>query len=164
MYHMNEPSLPFMAQLVNPSYGQPMPYVEYYPPVPNPTIMPTLSASQVVVVGVIGTNKGKEKVENEKLSAPEERLRAIEGLNMYGSIDAFALRLVPNVIVPPKFKVPKFEKYSGTLDPHIHLATYIAKMSALTEDDKLLIHFFHESLSGPALRWYVQLDRSKLHS
>ncbi len=66
-----------------------------------------------------------------------------------------ALRLVPDVIVPLKFKVPKFEKYNGTLDHCIHLATYIAKMSALTEDDKLLIHFFHESLLGPALHWYV---------
>ncbi|KAJ9170168.1 hypothetical protein P3X46_018296 [Hevea brasiliensis] len=100
-----------------------------------------------------GENKTRE---NEKLSALEERLRAIEGLNMYGSVDVASLRLVPNVVVPPKFKVPDFDKYTGNSDPHIHLATYIAKMSALTEDDRLLVHFFHESLSGAALRWYLQ--------
>ncbi|KAJ9128510.1 hypothetical protein P3X46_034932, partial [Hevea brasiliensis] len=77
-------------------------------------------------------------VENEKLSALEERLRAIEGLNMYGLVNVASLRLVPDVMVPPKFKVPDFDKYTGNSDPRIHLATCIAKMSALTEDDRLL--------------------------
>ncbi|XP_057999419.1 uncharacterized protein LOC131178473 [Hevea brasiliensis] len=105
------------------------------------------------VVG--GENKEKE---NEKLSALEERLRAIEGLNMYGSIDVSSLRLVLDVVVPPKFKVPNFDKYTGNSDLRIHLATYIVKMSTLTEDNRLLVHFFHESLSRAALRWCIQLD------
>jgi len=113
---------------------------------------------------VYGVRKEKEKVENEKLTTLEEHLQTIEGLNMYGSLHVSTLRLVPDVVVPPKFKVPEFEKYTGITDPHIHLATYTAKMLALSEDDKLLIHFFHKSLSSPALRWYIQLDRSKLHS
>ncbi|KAJ9147882.1 hypothetical protein P3X46_029998 [Hevea brasiliensis] len=100
-----------------------------------------------------GENKTRE---NEKLSALEERLRAIEGLNMYDSVDVVSLRLVPDVVVPPKFKIPDFDKYTGNSDPRIHLATYIAKMSALIEDDRLLVHFFHESLSGVALRWDLQ--------
>jgi len=108
-----------------------------------------------------GENKTRE---NEKLFALEEKLRAIEGLNMYGSVDVASLRLVPDEVVPPKFKVPDFDKYTGNSDARIHLATYIAKMSALTDDDKLLVHFFHESLSGAALRWCIQLDRSKLRS
>ncbi|XP_057985274.1 uncharacterized protein LOC131170222 [Hevea brasiliensis] len=58
---------------------------------------------------------------------------------MYDSVDVSSLRLVPDVVVPPKFKVPEFDKYNGNSDPRIHLATYIAKMSALTEDDRLLI-------------------------
>ncbi|KAJ9170560.1 hypothetical protein P3X46_018659 [Hevea brasiliensis] len=103
-------------------------------------------------------------IDPHQLSALEERLRAIEGLNMYGSVDVASLRLVPDVVVPPKFKIPDFDKYTGNSDPRIHLATYIAKMSALTEDDRLLVHFFHESLSGAALRWCIQLDRSKLRS
>ncbi|XP_058002323.1 uncharacterized protein LOC131179485 [Hevea brasiliensis] len=83
---------------------------------------------------------------------------------MYGSVDVSSLRLATDVVVPPKFKVPDFDNYTGNSDPRIHLATYIAKMSALTEDDRLLVHFFHESLSGTALRWCIQLDRSKLRS
>ncbi|XP_057989045.1 uncharacterized protein LOC131172111 [Hevea brasiliensis] len=83
---------------------------------------------------------------------------------MYGSVDMSSLRLVPDVVVPLKFKVPEFDKYNRSSDPRIHLATYIAKMSALTEDDILLVHFFHESLTGAALRWCIQLDRSRLRS
>ncbi len=60
---------------------------------------------------------------------------------MYGSIDVSSLRLVPDVVVPPKFKVPKFDRYNRNSDPRIYLATYIAKMSALTKVDKLLVHF-----------------------
>ncbi|KAJ9185713.1 hypothetical protein P3X46_005310 [Hevea brasiliensis] len=142
----------------------------YYPAVsnaePHPSILipPVHSAPHLPTGGVfhaVGENKTRE---NEKLSALEERLRAIEGLNMYGSVDVASLRLVPDMVVPPKFKVPDFDKYTGNSDPRIHLAAYIAKMSALTDDDRLLVHFFHESLSGAALRWCIQLDRSKLRS
>ncbi len=70
---------------------------------------------------------------------------------MYGSVDVSSLRLVPDVVVLSKFKVLEFDNYSSNSDSHIHLATYIAKMLALMEDDRLLVHFFHESLSGAAL-------------
>ncbi|KAJ9145932.1 hypothetical protein P3X46_028259 [Hevea brasiliensis] len=143
----------------------------YYPAVsntePHPPILipPVYSTPQLPAGGAYHAVGGESKMrENEKLSALEERLRAIEGLNMYGSVDVASLRLVPDVVVPPKFKVPDFDKYTGNSDPRIHLATYIAKMSSMTDDDRLLIHFFHESLSGAALRWCVQLDRSRLRS
>ncbi|KAJ9181384.1 hypothetical protein P3X46_009519 [Hevea brasiliensis] len=143
----------------------------YYPAVPNAephpsiTIPPVHPAPHFPTGGIAHAVEGESKIrENEKLSTLEERLRAIEGLNIYGSVDVASLRLVPDVVVPPKFKVPDFDKYTGKSDPHIHLATYIAKMSALTDDDRLLVHFFHESLSGAALRWCIQLDRSKLRS
>ncbi|KAJ9189716.1 hypothetical protein P3X46_000973 [Hevea brasiliensis] len=156
---------------VNPAtINNDLPY-SHYPTVSNTDPYPSILIPQVhstphlptggAFHAVGGENKTRE---NEKLFALEERLRAIEGLNMYGSIDVASLRLVPDVVVPPKFKVPDFDKYTGNSDPRIHLATYIAKMSALTDDDRLLVHFFHESLSGAALRWCIQLDRSKLRS
>jgi len=143
----------------------------HYPVVPNAEpylsilIPPVHSTPHLPTRGAFHAVGGENRTrENEKLSALEERLRAIEGLNMYGSVDVASLRLVPDVVVPPKFKILDFDKYTGNIDPRIHLATYIAKMSALTEDDRLLIHFFHESLSGAALRRCIQLDRSKLRS
>ncbi len=63
---------------------------------------------------------------------------------MYGLVDVSSIRLVPDIVVQPKFKVPEFDKYNGSSYPRIHLATYIAKMSTPTEDDRLLVHFFHE--------------------
>jgi len=141
------------------------PAVSNADPYPSIVIPPVHSTPHVPAGGVSFAGGGESKArENEKLSALEERLRAIEGLNMYGSVDVASLRLVPDVVVPPKFKVSNFDKYTGNSDPRIHLATYIAKMFALTEDDRLLIHFFHESLSKAALRWCIQLDRSKLCS
>jgi len=149
-----QPSIPDPTVTVNPVTINNDPPFSYYPAVsnaePHPSIPipPVYSTPQLPVGGAYHTVEGEHRArENEKLSALEERLRAIEGLNMYGSVDVSSLRLVPDVVVPPKFKVPDFDKYTGNSDPRIHLATYIAKMSALTEDDRLLIHFFHESLS-----------------
>jgi len=163
--------IPDPTVTVNPVVMTNEPPFSYYPAIPNaePSLSvpspPIHSAPHFPVGGAPHTTGGESKMrENEKLSALEERLRAIEGLNMYGSVDVASLRLVPYVVVPPKFKVPDFDKYTGNSDPRIHLATYIAKMSSMTDDDRLLIHFFHESLSGTALRWCVQLDRSRLRS
>ena len=35
-------------------------------------------------------------------------------------------------------------------------------MSIWSKDEKFLVNFFHESLTGPALEWYIQLDHSKI--
>ncbi|XP_058002272.1 uncharacterized protein LOC131179444 [Hevea brasiliensis] len=128
------------------SYHPAVSNAEFHPSIPIPSIYHVTNFPTKGMAYVAG-GENKEK-ENENLSALEERLRAIEGLNMYGSVDVSSLRLVPDVVVPPKFKVPDFDKYTRNSDPRIHLATYIAKMSGLTKDDRLLVHFFHESLFG----------------
>ena len=52
--------------------------------------------------------------ERQKLDLIEERLRAIEGFGDYPFADMEDLCLVPDVVIPPKFKVPNFDKYKGT--------------------------------------------------
>jgi hypothetical protein len=32
----------------------------------------------------------------------------------------------------------------------------------VVDDEKLLIHFFQDNLSGTALTWYIQLDNTKV--
>jgi len=60
--------------------------------------------------------------------------------------------LVPNVVIPPTFnKVPEFEKYKGTTCLKSHLTIYCRKMVAYAHNEKLLMHFFQESLAGMAL-------------
>ena len=77
-----------------------------------------------------------------KLELIEERLRMVEGSNAYGLVDASKMILVANLVLPPKFKVPTFDKYDGTKCPSAHLYMYYRKMIGHTNNDKLLIHCF----------------------
>lgn len=49
----------------------------------------------------------------------DDRIRAIEGFSSFG-IDARDLYLVPNVVLPQKFKVPDLPKYKGLSCPRCH--------------------------------------------
>ena len=46
----------------------------------------------------------------EKYELLEERMRAMEGMSILGSIDAVELSLVPSLVIPHKFKTPIFDK------------------------------------------------------
>ncbi|GAU37187.1 hypothetical protein TSUD_30520 [Trifolium subterraneum] len=94
---------------------------------------------------------------------PQREMRALRGKDLFGQ-DAHELCLVPDVVVPHKFKVPDFEKYKGSTCPKAHLIMYARKMSTQTSNDKLLIHYFQDSLTGAALRWYMDLDWANVSS
>ncbi|XP_050897472.1 uncharacterized protein LOC127104328 [Lathyrus oleraceus] len=70
-----------------------------------------------------------------------EKLRILEGHNST-RLSALEMCLVPDVVIPPKFKAPEFEKYKGLTCPNIHLKMYCRKMAAYARDDKLMIHCF----------------------
>jgi hypothetical protein len=89
-------------------------------------------------------------------------MRAFEGTNLYDPIKAAEMCLVPNMVIPKKFRVPKFVKYTRTQCPITHLKAYYNKMVEVVYDEKLLIHFFQDSLSGAALIWYMWLDNTKV--
>ena len=74
------------------------------------------------------------------------------------------MSLVPDLVLPPKFKVPIFNKYDGTKCPSAHLYMYCRKMTGHTNNDKLLIHCFQDSLTGSATRWYNQLSQENVRS
>jgi len=98
----------------------------------------------------------------EKWVALEERVRAVEGNNLYDPVKAAKMCLVPNIVIPKKFRVPEFVKYTGTQCPVTHLKAYYNKMAEVVHDEKLLIHFFQDSLSEAALTWYMRLDNTKV--
>ncbi|XP_050895690.1 uncharacterized protein LOC127102354 [Lathyrus oleraceus] len=98
-----------------------------------------------------------------KLKMMYERVRAIESPNTFG-LEAADMCLVLGVKIPVKFKVPTFEKYYGTTCPKTHIRSYCRKMAAYLGDEKLLIHFFQDNLSGASLEWYMQLGRSHVRS
>ena len=71
----------------------------------------------------------------------EERLRAIERGGDYAFADMAELCIVPDVIIPLKFKVPDFDKYKGSTFPKNHLKMYTRKMGVYSKNEKLLMHF-----------------------
>lgn len=100
----------------------------------------------------------KKKEEADKYISLQERLRAIKGLKTYGSINPAELCLVSGVTIPKKFKRLEFKKYNGTMNPKTYIITYYQEMTEVVHDEKLIVHFFHKSLIGAALKWYMQLD------
>ena len=101
--------------------------------------------------------------EREKIDLIE-RLRAIEGISDYPFADMAELCLVLDIIIPPKFKVSDFDKYKGTTCPKNPLKMYYQKMGAYSRDEKLLMHFFQESLAGAAITLYTNLEASRIRS
>lgn len=77
----------------------------------------------------------------KKVCAIKEKLNAMEGSNAIG-LETAEICLVPSVIIPAKFKVPNFEKYKGASDLRTHIRAYCWKMTANSDDDRLLMHFF----------------------
>ena len=88
----------------------------------------------------------------------------MEGFDVYGMLDAYKMSLVPDLVLPPKFKVPTFDKYGGTKCPSAHLYMYCKKMTGYKSNDKLLIHCFQDSLSRPATRGYNFLSQDQIKS
>jgi len=97
----------------------------------------------------------------EKYDEKQREMRALRGKELFGR-NAYDLCLVPNVQTPHKFKVLDFEKYKGTCCPKDHLVMYARKMSAYANDNQVVIHYFQDSLTGAALKWYMSLDRTKI--
>ena len=90
-----------------------------------------------------------EQADNEaqlKFDLIEERLRAVDGEDMYGIVNVNRMCLVPDLVLLPKFKMPEFEKYNGTKCPSAHLFMFFRKMAGYTKNEKLLIHCFQDSL------------------
>lgn len=66
---------------------------------------------------------------------------------------AAELCFLPDVVIHHKFKVPELEKNDDTTCPKSDPVMYCRKMAACTQDDKWLIYFFQDSLTGAASKW-----------
>jgi hypothetical protein len=88
---------------------------------------------------------------HDKWVALKERLRVVEGNNLINPVIALEVCLVPDIIVPKKFRVPDFVKYIKLECPHTHLRSYYNKMTKMIHNNKMLIYFFQDSLFVSAL-------------
>ncbi|XP_050915438.1 uncharacterized protein LOC127130475 [Lathyrus oleraceus] len=93
----------------------------------------------------------------------DDKIRVIKGFSAFG-IDARDLFLVPNVVLPQKFKVLDLPKYKGLSCPRSQITMYCRKMASYIDNDNLLIHCFHNGLSGASMDWYMGLEHSKIWS
>ncbi|XP_040942156.1 uncharacterized protein [Gossypium hirsutum] len=75
----------------------------------------------------------------------EEKFKVMESADHHQEIDAKDLSLVPDLVLPPKFKMPEFEKYNGTSCPEAYITMFC-------------------SLAGATSKWYNQLSRAKINS
>ena len=126
-------------------------------PQPNITGEPRNHPTQPIGPPLAVEGKGK-------LDLIEERLRVVEGFGDYPFADMTDLCLVPDVVIPPKFKIPDFDRYKGTTCPKNHLKMYCRKMGVYSRDKKLLMHFFQDSLAGAAVIWYTNLEASRIRT
>ncbi|XP_016737787.2 uncharacterized protein [Gossypium hirsutum] len=94
----------------------------------------------------------------------EEKFKTMETADYRGGIDAKDLSLVPDLVLPPKFKTPEFKKYNGTSCPEAHITMFCRRMTGYVNNDQLLIHCFQDSLIGSAAKWYNPLSRAQIGS
>lgn len=99
----------------------------------------------------------------KKVKSIEDKLKSVESIDTLG-LDAVEMCLVPNIVIPAKFKIPDFEKYKGASDPRSHIRANCHKMTAYSYNDRLLMHFFQNSLSGASLDWYMQLEGTHIRT
>src|SRR3954466_14577984 len=108
-------------------------------------------------------NSREDSKGSEQIKALEERLKVIEGYDVF-DVNTFEMSLVSDLTIPHKFKIPDFEKYKGLTCPRSHLRMYVRKMATYAHDQKLMMHFFQDSLSGASVDWYMQLEKSHIRS
>lgn len=97
----------------------------------------------------------------KRLYTLEETFKAME-VHSTPDLDSVDMCLVSRLIVPQKFKVLDFNKYKRVICIHTHLRAYCHKMAAYTDNDKLLIHYFQDTLSGASLEWHMKLETSHI--
>jgi hypothetical protein len=116
-------------------------------PQQNPTFMQSATPTPTLTVMEAYANesyqaKSSDNINQAKIEVLEARLKVIEEVDSYDPVRAIEMCLVPNVVIPKKFRVPEFMKYSGTQYPMTHLRSCCNKMTELVHDEKLLMQFF----------------------
>jgi hypothetical protein len=130
-------------------------FVQSTTPAPAPAVMDAFANKSHKA-------KSSDSIDQDKMEALEAKIKVIERVDLYDPVWAAEMCLVPNVVVPKKFRVPEFIKYSGTQCSMTHLKSYYNKMAKVVHDEKLMMHFFQDSLNGATLSWYMRLDNTKI--
>ncbi|XP_058754437.1 uncharacterized protein LOC131627615 [Vicia villosa] len=126
------------------------------PPQPTPEGQTTQQIRRAAAIPVLEEDRHEDLFPESEWGLPhdagrifrglEERMRVMEGQGL--GMDISDLGLVPGVRVPPKFKVPDFEKYKGNTCPKTHVRAYYRKMHLQNLSQKT-----NESFKEYARKW-----------
>ena len=92
----------------------------------------------------------------ERLEAMEKTLKAIKRRDDLIDLDTLSLFLEARL--PPKFKMPEMDKFNGTSCPKTHLKMYVGAMKPLGIGNELLAQLFQRTLTGAAMKWFIDLE------
>jgi len=56
--------------------------------------------------------------------------------------------------LPSKWQWPYMDTYDGTLDPDVHVKSYMTQANLFSTDGQVHCRLFPTTLKGPALDWY----------
>ncbi|XP_049388071.1 uncharacterized protein LOC125852375 [Solanum stenotomum] len=98
---------------------------------------------------------------NRKMKSLEDAMRGLRGFDNRQSVRYEELCTFPEVELPLGYKIPKFEKFSGSGNPFFHLKIYCEKLIGVGNNEGIRIKLFNQSLTGKALEWYSKQDVTK---
>ena len=107
------------------------------------------------------TMEGEKKI-NERINKVEEMIKIAR--KMEDLMDYQSLSLFPDVRLPPKFKMPTMDNFERTSCLKSHLKMYIRAMQPLGATEELLAQMFQNTLTGVALRRFLNLDDARARS
>ncbi|KAK5812008.1 hypothetical protein PVK06_027402 [Gossypium arboreum] len=63
----------------------------------------------------------------------------MESIDIHHGIDAKDLSLVPDLVLPYKFKMPEFEKYNGTSCREAHITIFYRRMTGTWRRNRMRV-------------------------
>ena len=92
----------------------------------------------------------------DRLEQRFRHMRVLDGVTSWDDFDS-----TPATGLPPDFRMPEIERYTGRGCPRVHLRLYSIVMRAHRLDEAQMLMLFPMSLSGVAQSWYASLDASR---
>ncbi|XP_077223062.1 uncharacterized protein LOC143856681 [Tasmannia lanceolata] len=106
----------------------------------------------------------KPSKEKELVDKVEKLTQQVESMQAKGprKINMSDFSLFPGVTLPPKFRMPDFDKYDGTGCPSSHLRSFISNLEGYGLSPEQIAKVFPMSLAGVAKKWFLHLKPEEL--
>ncbi|XP_077247313.1 uncharacterized protein LOC143887087 isoform X2 [Tasmannia lanceolata] len=104
-------------------------------------------------------NLGNPDKAQELADQIEKLTRDMETMKCQGpkNLDMSEFMIAPGVVLPPKFKMPDFDKYDGMGCPRSHLKSVIPLLQQHGLSPEQIALVFPRTLTGTAKKWFLHL-------